>query len=271
MPESASLGFWYKLARRHLDDADARILCESAFNVTYGELIADAKSTVTTDQTNKLKSYVARRCEGEPIAYIVRSQGFWRHEFEVSPATLIPRPETETLVELVIPSIASDTPVLDLGTGCGAIGLSIGSATNARVTLVDASREALKIAKKNAKRFNLDVMIYESNWYESVDATFNCIVSNPPYIATKDPHLQRGDLRFEPLTALDGGQDGLTALREVIEGAPARLNPNGHLAVEHGSDQGTSVADLFRANGFCDIGLVKDLSGQSRVTHGYLP
>ena len=271
MSESATLGYWFKFACRYLDETDARFLCESAFDVDYTALIANTDHKVPTNKAAKLQCYVKRRCGGEPIAYIVGFQGFWRHEFEVSPATLIPRPETETLVECVLNSLSPGASVLDLGTGSGAIGLSIAASTRANVTLVDASCEALKIAERNARRLNATAKILKSIWYENVDRKFDCIASNPPYIASTDPHLQQGDLRYEPLTALDGGEDGLDGLREVVNGAPTHLKPKGHLAVEHGYNQANAVADLFSANGFIGIDHIKDLTGHARVTHGHMP
>lgn len=271
MPETSSLEYWYSFAKRHLLDADARVLCEAAFEVDYTGLITPSQRVVSTHQVSTLKRYIERRCSGEPIAYIVGRQSFWRYEFEVSPATLIPRPETETLVELVLQRLSVQADVLDLGSGCGAIGLSIAAETGANVTLVDVSEQALELTTSNARRLALDCPIYQSNWYERVDGAFDCIVSNPPYVATDDPHLQQGDLRFEPDLALDGGSDGLRSLREVILGAPDYLRPDGLLAVEHGFDQADQVRPLFESIGFSDIAHIQDVAQHQRVTCGFKP
>lgn len=270
-PTTPTLGSCFSFARNKLDEADARALCEEAFSVDFSGLIAGADATVSNAQFKRLRDFVRRRSEGEPVAYIVRSKGFWRHEFAVSSDTLIPRPETEALVETVLPFLSSVSSVLDLGTGSGAIGLSIAAETGANVLLTDLSCTALQVAADNAATLDINVQFRQSNWYDAIDESFDCILSNPPYVASHDKHLQTGDLTYEPHLALDGGLDGLEALRTVVGEAPDHLRPGGRLMVEHGFDQADAVGTLFRAAGFRRIGLVRDLSNHPRVTHGSLP
>lgn len=269
-PMTDTLGSWYAFARNHLDDADARALTEAAFGVNYSQLIAGAELAIPDSQIEALRNFIHRRLNGEPVAYIVGTRGFWRREFYVSPDTLIPRPETETLIETVLPFLTNESQVLELGTGSGALGLTIALETGAHVLMSDVSCSALQVAKQNAMKLRVDVQLCRSNWYDDIDGAFDCIVSNPPYVASSDKHLQNGDLISEPLIALDGGFDGLDALRTVVGGAPAYLRQGGRLAVEHGFDQADAVSALFEASGFQRIELVHDLNQHPRVTYGVL-
>lgn len=270
-PTTATMGPWFAFVRKRFDDADAQALCEAAFSVNYSQLISGTDLTVHASQIEVLRDFVRRRANGEPVAYIIGTKGFWCREFFVSSDTLIPRPETETLVETVLPFLSSKLRVLDLGTGCGALGLTIASETGARVLMTDVSCDTLRVARRNAAKLKIDVRLKRSNWYEDIEGSFDCIVSNPPYVASRDKHLQNGDLLFEPLVALDGGIDGLDALRRVVGEAPTYLCAGGRLAVEHGFDQADAVQTLFQSAGFHDIKLVHDLSHHPRVTHGVLP
>ena len=269
-PTSATLGSWFAFARNHLDEPDARALTEAAFGVSYSELIAGTELPVPNSQIEVLRNFVRRRSNGEPVAYIVGSRGFWRREFYVSPDTLIPRPETETLIETVLPFLTSESRVLDVGTGSGALGLTIALETGAHVLMTDVSCGALRVAARNAKKLKVEVQLRVSNWYDDIEGAFDCIVSNPPYVASSDKHLQNGDLRSEPLIALDGGIDGLDALRVVVSGASAYLRRGGRLAVEHGFDQADAVFALFQAAGFQRIEQERDLNDHPRITHGLL-
>ena len=252
----------------HLNEDDARYLCEASLGKSYATLIANQHQTVDRDQFELLVKAVEKRLEGEPIAYIVGSQGFWRYIFRVTPATLIPRPETETLVEVVLPTLIESSRVLDLGCGCGTIGLTLALEAGCDITMTDLSRAALDIAESNAEHLGAQASIIESNWFDGVDAMFDCIVSNPPYVAENDGHLLEGDLRFEPMQALVGGTDGLTALRLIIGNSPRYLEAGGRLAIEHGFDQGIAVQQLFFETGFAEIATHNDLSGHPRVTTG---
>ena len=270
-PTTHTLGSWFAYARKHLDDPDAQTLCETAFKVNFSELVAGADLPAPDTQIEVLRHFISRRENGEPVAYIVGSRGFWRHEFIVSTDTLIPRPESETLIETVLPFLTGSTRVLDLGTGSGAIGLSIAAETGAHVMITDVSCDALQVATRNATKLKVEIQLRRSNWYDAIHESFDCIVSNPPYVASNDKHLQNGDLISEPLIALDGGIDGLDALRVVVGDAPAYLHHGGRLAVEHGFDQEEAVQALFESAGFHSIELVRDLSHHPRVTHGVLP
>lgn len=269
-PTTATLGVWFAYVRSRFDDADAQALCEAAFGVNYSQLIAGTDLPVHDSQIEILRDFVRRRADGEPVAYIVGKKGFWRREFDVSSDTLIPRPETETLIETVLPFLSNASRVLDLGTGSGAIGLTIATETRARVLMTDISCDALRVARRNAANLKIDVRLQQSNWYDDVEGSFDCVVSNPPYVASRDKHLQNGDLLFEPLVALDGGIDGLDALRRVVGEAPTFLRRGGRLAVEHGFDQAEAVDALFHSAGFQGIELVHDLNRHPRVTHGVL-
>jgi release factor glutamine methyltransferase len=219
---------------------------------------------------------VSRRVNGEPIAYILGKKGFHNIELQVGPGVLIPRPETELLVDIALAEIAklnNPLTVLDLGTGSGAIALAIASATPlVSVIATDQSREALAIAIQNAESLNLtdQVQFSQGSWYEAVapKIQFDVIVSNPPYIADQDLHLTQGDLRFEPITALTDKASGLTCLEEIISGADKYLKPGGLIAVEHGFDQSEAVTHLMKIAGLADVQAHLDLAGHYRATSG---
>ena len=217
---------------------------------------------------------VARRQRGEPMAYLVGEREFFGRRFTVSPAVLIPRPDTETLVEWSLDVLRdAETPsVLELGTGSGIIAITIAlERPDAHVLAVDVSPEALAVARQNAADLGADnTALIVSDWYGAVTPShrYQLIVSNPPYIAAHDRHLQEGDLRFEPTGALTDHACGLSALRTIVGGAPARLASGGWLLVEHGYDQGAAVRDLLRATGFTDVATRRDLGGQERCSGG---
>lgn len=219
-----------------------------------------------------------QRLEGHPVAYLIGKKEFFNIELKVAPGVLIPRPETELLVELTIDHVRSSgnkTPkILDLGTGSGAIGLALAkNIPNAQVTCVDVSAEALKIAQENARLLNLDsVKFLQSNWFDSLasstpseDCLFDVIVSNPPYIRHDDIHLSQGDLRFEPSSALTDDQDGLMAYRTIFKEAPAFLAADGFILVEHGFDQTKQVCQLLKEQNYTNIKAHQDLAGIWRV------
>jgi release factor glutamine methyltransferase len=217
-----------------------------------------------------------RRSGGEPIAYILGRREFYGLDLEVTAATLIPRPDTETLVEAALAKIPvnQNTVVLDLGTGTGAIALAIANhRQNAVVTGVDASEEALAVAQNNASRLAIaNAHFLLSNWFSALNQQrFDVIVSNPPYIELNDVHLMQGDLRFEPLTALASGQDGLDDIRSIIPDSLFHLKPQGWLMLEHGYKQGQAVRDLMAENGLVAIDTLQDLGSNDRVTLGKNP
>lgn len=217
-----------------------------------------------------------KRLNGEPIAYLVGKKGFHNIELQVSPGVLIPRPETELLVEIGLREInrlGGKAHILDLGTGSGAIALAVASAApDAQVIATDQSPEALAIARSNAEYLNLEpqVQFVQGSWYEPIkeDAAFDVILSNPPYIEKGDPHLLQGDLRFEPIHALTDQANGLSCLAAIISRARLHLNPKGLIAVEHGFDQSDAVVELMKSAGLEDIQTHLDLAGHRRVASG---
>lgn len=222
------------------------------------------------------EALLARREAGEPVAYLVGTRGFWTLDLQVTPDTLIPRPETELLVEQALERLPSGQPVkiLDLGTGSGAIALAIASERPlAQVIATDADPDTLAVAAGNARRNRVDNVGFRcASWYSVVEeGGFDVIVSNPPYIAEGDPHLTQGDLRFEPPAALSSGADGLDAIREIVAGAPTHLVSGGWLLLEHGFDQGLSVRRLMQEQGFGNVVTVPDLEQRDRVTLGQYP
>ena len=252
---------------------EANLLCQQVLNVNRAWLISHENDVLEANQQAAFEALVQRRLNGEPIAYILGSREFYGLPLKTTPATLIPRPDTETLVEAAFAKIPQNTSlnVLDLGTGTGAVALAIASQRpQIKVIAVDASPEALKVAIENAQSLNLcNVRLIESNWFSALGSEkFDVIVSNPPYIAKDDEHLKQGDLRFEPLSALASGVDGLDDIRKIIQDAPEYLNPNGWLMLEHGYDQANVVAALLNARGFSKVAHAKDIAGTLRVTFG---
>lgn len=214
---------------------------------------------------------IARRAAGEPVAYLLGRQEFWSLPLKAAVHTLIPRPETELLVEVALDiAPAATTHVLDLGTGTGAIALALKHERPAwQITAVDRIPEAVALARENADTLGLPMEVLLSCWFDALASRrFHVIVSNPPYIDEADPHLRGDGVRFEPLSALVAGRQGLADLQLIIAGAPAHLFPGGVLAVEHGYSQGEAVAALFRQAGFAGVRTCNDLSGQPRITCG---
>jgi release factor glutamine methyltransferase len=258
-----------------IDRVDAEWLLAHALTRPRTWLFAHAGDLVTVDVVARFEALLARRQAGEPVAYLTGSQGFWTLELDVSPATLIPRPETELLVELALARIPVDaeTRIADLGTGSGAIALAIAKERGrAEVIASDASTAALEVAQRNAARNGIaNVDFRNGDWLAPLAGErFSLIASNPPYIAEGDPHLGEGDLRFEPPTALSSGHDGLDAIRRIARDAPTHLHPGGWLLLEHGWGQGDVVRALLEASGFVDVQTAQDLEGRERVSLGRL-
>ncbi|WFE68541.1 peptide chain release factor N(5)-glutamine methyltransferase [Thiomicrospira sp. R3] len=254
---------------------EAELLLCHCLGVTRSYLLTWPEKPLADSESKAFFNLVQRRLNGEPIAYILGTREFWGLALAVSPATLIPRADTETLVEAALNKVRQqpEPRILDLGTGSGAIALALAhERPDAQVTAVDYSTDALDIARQNAERHQLKVGMLQSNWYSTLaEQRFDCIVSNPPYIEQHDPHLSQGDLRFEPASALSAGQDGLTDLRQIIAQAPMFLNNQAWLLVEHGYNQTDAVQTLFKQAGFCAITSLQDLAGQPRVTLGQKP
>ncbi|MFZ4498550.1 MAG: peptide chain release factor N(5)-glutamine methyltransferase [Burkholderiales bacterium] len=266
----ATLGEAWPWARCQIDTVDARVLVREASGCNDGRWISHGETPLSPAQRERLASWVTRRMAGEPIAYILGWREFHGHRFTVTPDVLIPRPDTETLVDAALAMIPEDTParVLDLGTGSGCVAVSIALARpRANVLATDSSVQALAVARRNAEALGAaNVRFARGDWYAAAEALFDIIVSNPPYIAGRDPHLGEGDLRFEPAAALTPGGDGLDALRAIIAGAPAHLGPGGWLLVEHGWDQGLAVAALLGEAGMVVRVDHHDLGGNHRVS-----
>jgi release factor glutamine methyltransferase len=249
---------------------DAELLLSDALGRSRSWLFAHADDLVAADGVEAFAARVARRRTGEPIAYILGRRGFWSFELTVTPATLIPRPETELLVELALERLPRDRAcrVVDLGTGSGAIALAIARERPlAEVVATDASTDALAVAESNARTLGLDrVRFVRGDWFAPLsDGLFDLIVSNPPYIEADDRHLGEGDLRFEPVSALASGLDGLDDIRRIVADAPAHLRPGGWLLLEHGWTQGGAVRTLFDAR-WQPATTQADLEGRERTT-----
>ena len=261
------------LASAQLDAVDARVLLRYACGVDDAYLVTHTDDKLSPAQSATYATLVARRAAGEPVAYIVGTREFFSLDFKVTPAVLIPRPETELLVEIALERIAADRAagVLDLGTGSGCIAIAIAKhRPRARVVAVDRSAAALAVARENSARHcaaNLELRL--SNWFSNLGAEcFDLIVANPPYVAARDPHLQSGDLRAEPVDALSAGEDGLECLRAIMAAAPAHLNNGGVLAVEHGYDQAPRCRELLAAAGLEEVFSRTDIAGIERVSGG---
>ena len=241
-------------------------------------LFAHATDPLAANDQAAFEALLARRVAGEPVAYLTGRRGFWTLDLEVDPATLIPRPETELLVELALERLPPDQALqlADLGTGSGAIALALASERpRAQVLATDASPGALAVAARNAARHELDNVRFAEgghDWYAPLQGVrFDLIASNPPYIASNDPHLEQGDLRFEPSTALASGMDGLDDIRRIVDGGQAHLRPGGWLLIEHGWDRGAAIRALFEATGFAEVQTVQDLEQRDRITLGRRP
>lgn len=259
-----------------IEHVDAEWLLAHALDRPPGWLWAHADDAVEAPARERFEALLARRAAGEPVAYLTGTQGFWSLDLRVTPATLIPRPETERLVELSLARLPADAPcrVADLGTGSGAIALAIArERPMAAVVATDASKAALAVAVANAQRNGIDnTWFRRGDWCEALGRDrFDLIASNPPYIALADPHLDQGDLRHEPPDALASGDDGLDAIRRIVRDAPAHLAPAGWLLLEHGWDQGQAVRALMAAAGFVEVRTEPDLEGRDRVTLGRRP
>jgi release factor glutamine methyltransferase len=258
---------------------EGQLLLQHLLNVNRAWLIAHQKDTLEANIHKAFRALINRRINGEPIAYILGYREFYGLKLKVTPDTLIPRPDTETLVEAALEKIEPDLPlnICDLGTGTGAIALAIAkNRSHAQVTAVDFSDKALEVARQNAQDLSiLNCQFLQSDWLSALklngqNQKFDVIVSNPPYIEADDAHLSQGDLRFEPLSALASGKDGLDDIRTIISQAKNHLKPSGWLMLEHGYNQADSVSNLLKTAGFSEVSNARDLAGIQRVTSGRL-
>ncbi|MEW6314534.1 MAG: peptide chain release factor N(5)-glutamine methyltransferase [Pseudomonadota bacterium] len=275
-------------ARTRIDATDARVLLQHVLGASHAWLLAHDDETPGEAQAARYAELVERRARGEPVAYLTGQREFYGHAFEITPAVLIPRPETELLVELALARLPENKPcsVLDLGTGSGILAITLAlQRPQASVTAVDASTEALAVAQRNADRLlqatapsppmekglgeSGGVRFLHSDWFSMLGAEqFSLIVSNPPYVASGDPHLGQGDLRFEPQQALASGPDGLDDIRLIVRNARAHLRPDGWLLFEHGYDQAASCRALLAEHGYTGIFSTRDLAGIERASGG---
>ncbi len=256
-----------------LDPVDQRILVCHALGISRTGMITQSERALTAEEAARVSDLLQRRLAGEPVAYIVGRREFFGLDFETTPAVLIPRPDTELLVELALARLPPRGKVLDMGTGSGAIAVAIAhSRPDADVTALDVSEEALAVAARNAQRNKARVHFLHSDWFDAVGGEqFDLVVSNPPYIARGDRHLSEGDLRYEPSGALTDFADGLNALRTIVAGAPARLAAGSWLLMEHGYDQAVAVRDLLSTAGYTEVQSWRDLAGIERVSGGRRP
>ena len=257
------------------EPADAVLLLAHVLAHAHAWLLAHGDDEVGAADAARFDDLIARRLAGEPVAYLTGSRGFWSFDLAVTPATLIPRPETERLVELALERLPGDRPLrlADLGTGSGAIALALArERPHAQVVATDASADALAIARENARALSIgNVAFHQGDWFTPLQGQqFDLVASNPPYVALGDPHLASGDLRFEPQQALSSGHDGLDAIRRIAGGAPAHLVPGGWLLLEHGWQQGADVRALLAAAGFTGVRTEQDLEARDRITLGRL-
>lgn len=262
-----------------LDALETRILLSHVTGLSRMQLITHDEQVLTPAQSETLQQLIRRRQQGEPIAYLTGQREFYGLMLRVTPDVLIPRPETELLVELALARLPAGGRVLDMGTGSGAIAVAIAhERPDAEVTALDVSPAALAVAAENAGRRMSPIRFIESDWYRALGEqpaqnepqSFDVIVANPPYIVAGDTHLAQGDLRFEPVNALTDHGDGLSALRTIIAGAPAHLRAGGWLLMEHGYDQAAAVRELLELQGFREVRSWRDLAGIERVSGGHL-
>ena len=258
----------WKQANFTADRLELDLLLSKVTGRSRAEIIAFPQMTLSNNQLKRLNDDLRILEGGTPFAYIVGKKEFFGIELEISESVLVPRPETELLVEMVLTIAPKNATLLDLGTGSGAIALAIAKERpDIEVSASDLSTSALEIARKNARSLSLNLTFFHSNWFQSLPRyKWDILVSNPPYISAKDPHLK--DLEKEPIEALVSGIDGLRAIRQIVRGSSYFLSPQGHLLIEHGFNQSRSVSRIFAANGFKNIVSAKDYSGIERVKLG---
>ncbi len=268
----ASIGDCLCAARVRLPRREAELLVSHALEVPRSALYAFRERPVAPQAAMRCAAWVDRRTRGEPVAYILGRREFWGMDLEVSPAVLIPRPDTETLVAAALPHIDDGTEVLDLGTGCGAVALAIAAERPAaRITATDIDSHCVALCRRNAARLGLPVQTAVADGLERFPGGLDAIVSNPPYVAQDDPHLRVGDLRYEPRHALVGGPSGIEFIERLVREAPDHLRPGGWLCIEHGWDQSAVVRALYLAAGFRRVRGHRDLEDRPRVMVGQRP
>jgi len=255
-----------------LPRSEAELLLRTLLGCQRAHLIAHAEEAIDSSNARSARDWFARRRAGEPVSYITGRREFYGVALRVTPDVLIPRPETELLVDLALKRVLPDphARVLELGTGSGAIALALAKERpGLEIIATDISEAALAVARRNAREYGAAIDFVRSDWFEALGTRrFDLIVSNPPYVAAGDAHLEQGDLRFEPRFALVGGEDGMTHVRTIANQARERLGPGGWLLLEHGYDQRDRCIELFRESGYADVEDFEDLAGVPRVCAG---
>ena len=254
-----------------LDRLDCDLLLKHLLNCSRSVIMASPEKLLAEAHVDQLENWKKRRMAGEPIAYILGKKEFWGLNFYVDYNVLVPRPDSELLVELAERYIRDGQSILELGTGCGAVAIALGKELQSKeksvcLTATDIAPEALKICKKNMREHNIKIRLFESDWFSEVSGSFDMIISNPPYIQKGDSHL--ASLDSEPAIALIAGEDGLEAIEEIIKCSKPHIKNGGYLLLEHGFDQGEKVQKIFKRAEFSKISTEKDLSGRDRVTLG---
>lgn len=254
---------------------DAQVLLSFVLRCNTAHLAAWPEKELSEEQQTHYLQLIQKRQQGSPVAHLTGQREFWSLDFFVNDSTLIPRPETETLIEYILAKFdhKNNLKLLDMGTGTGAIAIAIAKEKpDWNIVASDISKQALTLAEQNSAQHQTNnITLLQSDWFKNITSPdFDIIVSNPPYIASDDPHLQQGDVRFEPLSALTAGPEGLDDIEHLCLHAANHLNDDGWLIVEHGYDQAQGVADCFIKNGFADIEQQQDLSGHTRMTAGHL-
>lgn len=262
-------------AQQRIDLTDARVLLRHVTGRDAGYLIARADAQLPADVLAAYGALVDRRAAGEPVAYLTGEREFYGRSFKITPAVLIPRPETELLVDLALERMPRNVPtrVLELGTGSGCIAIALASErSHCKIVATDQSVEALNVARRNAFSLHVgNIAFLQSEWFEGLRRErFDLVISNPPYIAAGDPHLMQGDLRFEPQAALAAGEHGLDAIGPIVKGARSYLEAGGWLLFEHGHDQAAKARALLREAAYREIFSARDLAGIERVSGGRL-
>jgi len=271
-----------KTASQQLEDTsdsprlDVEVLLAHSLQQNRTWLATWSDKELSQNAINAFNEYLKRRQQGEPIAHITGRREFWSLDLKVNKNTLIPRPETELMIEQILQLYPQDSAIhmLDLGTGSGAIALALASERPAwHITATDKSTDALQIARQNAQQLKIkNIEFLSGSWFEPLKGMqFDIIASNPPYIPEHDPHLSQGDVRFEPLSALTAGTDGLDDIRQICQQAPAHMKPQAMLIIEHGFDQKVNLQHIFMHSGYKTIRQIDDLAGNPRLTAGLKP
>lgn len=268
--EVQTVGSAVERVKRRVPRLDARLLMQHLLGITHAQFLADPDRRLSGEELEAFLSLILRRERGEPVAYLIGEKDFYSRSFRVTPDVLIPRPDTELIVTLALKRLKTLAwpRVLDLGTGSGAIAVTIACEhPEAAVLAVDVSSEALAVARDNADRLGGRVSFLQSDWFSALgDEQFDLVVANPPYVAARDPHLLQDGLPFEPDLALTDGGDGLSCIRRIVGDAPRHLLPGGWLLIEHGYDQAAAVRGLLGDGPYAEIATWQDLSGVDRVS-----